>query len=80
MRAFMDRHADVIKGVVSGLDRIVFIGRMFFFGVGQRLEGFLGAKGVRFKDFARLALSNRLVYSVTGPNLRHLLGRVMPHP
>ena len=55
MRAFVNRHADVIKGVVSGLDRIVFIGRMFSIGVGQRLEGFLGAKGVRFKDFAALA-------------------------
>lgn len=55
MQAFVNRHGDVIKGVVSGLDRIVFIGRMFSIGVGQRLEGFLGAKGVRFKDFAALA-------------------------
>ena len=62
MESFIQRHQEDVIGVLSGFDRVLFRGTLRSISYGEGLEGFLGATGVRYKDFGAFAegLSTRL--------------------
>ena len=62
MDGFIQRHQEDVIGVLSGFDRLLFRGTLRSIAYGQGLDRFLGAAGVRYKDFAAFAesLSERL--------------------
>lgn len=62
MEAFVQRHQGNVIGVLSGFDRLLFRGTLRSISYGDGLDGFLGAVGVRYKDWTTFAqgLSERL--------------------
>jgi hypothetical protein len=62
MDTFVQRHRENVIGVLSGFDRLLFRGTLRSVSYGEGLDRFLGAVGVRYKDFATFAqgLSERL--------------------
>jgi len=62
MEAFIQRHRGDVTGILSGFDRLLFRGTLRSICYGEGLDKFLGAMGVRYKDFGRFAegLSERL--------------------
>jgi hypothetical protein len=63
MEAFIQRHQQDVIGVLSGFDRMRFRGTLRSICYAQGVDRFLGAVGVRYKDFKdfALGLSTRLV-------------------
>jgi len=55
MRSFVQAHAEDVIGVLSGFDRVLFRGTLRSISYGDGLDRFLGAIGVRYKDFASFA-------------------------
>lgn len=62
MNEFIERHKNDVIGVLSGFDRMLFRGTLRSISYGDGLDRFLGAAGVKYKDFATFAegLSQRL--------------------
>jgi hypothetical protein len=62
MERFLQQHRDRVIGVLSGFDRIVFRGSLRAISYPAGLAGYLSARGVLYKDFARFAqgLSDQL--------------------
>jgi hypothetical protein len=62
MQSFLQRHEDEVIGVLSGFDRLLFRGTLRSICYGEGLDRFLGAQGIRYKDFGCFAesLSERL--------------------
>ena len=62
MDAFVLHHQKNVIGVLSGFDRLLFRGTLRSISYGDGLDGFLGAVGVRYKDWTAFAqgLSERL--------------------
>jgi len=56
METFVQRHQADVIGVLSGFDRLLFRGTLRSISYGDGLDRFLGAMGVRYKDFATFAL------------------------
>ena len=63
MDTFIQRHRQDVIGVLSGFDRMRFRGTLRSISYPQGLDRFLGAAGVRYKDFKEFALglSRRLI-------------------
>ena len=51
MKALIDRFSSLVKGVLSGFDRIVFKGWILPLMSASRVTSFLGSKGVLNKDY-----------------------------
>ena len=51
MKALIDRFSSLVKGVLSGFDRIVFKGWILPLMSASQVKGFLGSKGVLNKDY-----------------------------
>ena len=62
MEGFILRHKEDVIGVLSGFDRLLFRGTLRSISYSEGLDRFLGAQGVKYKDFGRFAegLSERL--------------------
>lgn len=62
MNSFVQRHQENVIGVLSGFDRLLFRGTLRSISYGDGVDRFLGAMGVKYKDFAAFAegLSERL--------------------
>ena len=62
MNDFIERHKDNVIGVLSGFDRMLFRGTLRSISYAEGLDRFLGAVGVRYKDFGSFAegLSQRI--------------------
>ncbi|MGA2231244.1 MAG: hypothetical protein ABSH22_10130 [Tepidisphaeraceae bacterium] len=62
METFVQRHAEDVIGVLHGFDRLLFRGTLRSISYSQGLDRFLGAAGVKYKDFGAFAesLSERL--------------------
>jgi hypothetical protein len=62
MEAFIQRHEQDVIGVLSGFDRLRFRGTLRSICYSEGLDRYLGAVGVRYKDFGAFAqgLSERL--------------------
>jgi hypothetical protein len=62
MDGFIQRHKEDVIGVLTGFDRLLFRGNLRSIAYGQGLDRFLGAVGVRYKDFGPYAegLSEKL--------------------
>jgi hypothetical protein len=75
MEGFIQRHAADVIGVLSGFDRWLFRGTLRSIAYGEGLDKFLGAVGVRYKDFGAYAqsLSERL--KTHAENLAQSAGR-----
>ena len=56
MEGFIQRHQEDVTGVLSGFDRLLFRGTLRSIAYGDGLDRFLGALGVRYKDFGSFAL------------------------
>ena len=63
MDTFIQRHRQDVIGVLSGFDRMRFRGTLRSISYAQGVDRFLGAVGVRYKDFKEFALglSRRLI-------------------
>lgn len=63
MDAFIQRHQEDVIGVLSGFDRMRFRGTLRSISYAEGVDRFLGAAGVRYKDFKEyvLGLSQRLI-------------------
>jgi len=63
MEAFIQRHQQNVIGVLSGFDRMRFRGTLRSISYTEGVDRFLGAVGVKYKDFKSFALglSERLV-------------------
>ena len=63
METFLDKHADVLSGALSGLDRILFRGLFSRLSYTDGFDGFLGGHHVLFKDFSPFVqrVSNHLI-------------------
>jgi len=55
MDGFIHRHQEDVMGVLSGFDRLRFQGTLRSISYAQGLDRFLGAAGVRYKDFGTFA-------------------------
>lgn len=55
MDGFIQRHQEDVMGVLSGFDRLRFQGTLRSISYGEGLDRFLGAVGVRYKDFRTFA-------------------------
>lgn len=55
MDSFVQRHAEDVIGVLSGFDRVLFRGTLRSISYSDGLDRFLGAVGVRYKDFGDFA-------------------------
>lgn len=55
MNDFIERHKDDVIGVLSGFDRVLFRGTLRSISYADGLDRFLGAAGVKYKDFATFA-------------------------
>jgi hypothetical protein len=53
MQSFLDRFSAVIRGILSGLDRVFFRGTLRSLAYTRGIEGYLWANHILFKDFAR---------------------------
>lgn len=51
METFLEKHADSLKGILSGFDRILFRGLLFPLVYPKGFDGFLGGHGILYKDF-----------------------------
>ena len=51
MKALIDRFSSLVKGVLSGFDRIVFKGWIIPLMSASQVTSFLGSKGVLNKDY-----------------------------
>ena len=51
MESFVQRHREDVIGVLSGFDRMLFRGTLRSISYGDGLDRFVGAAGVRYKDF-----------------------------
>ena len=51
MDTFFDKHADSLRGTLSGLDRILFRGLLYPLVYPQGFGPFLGSHGVLYRDF-----------------------------
>ena len=62
MRAFLERHAQKVLGVLHGFDRLLFRGCLRSISYSRGLENFLGASHVRYAQFGEFAqrLSDQL--------------------
>jgi len=62
MESFIQRHRGDVIGVLGGFDRVLFRGTLRSISYGEGLDRFLGAMGVRYKQFGAFAerLSERL--------------------
>jgi hypothetical protein len=62
MDGFIQRHQEDVMGVLTGFDRLLFRGTLRSIAYGEGLDRFLGAVGVRYKDFGAYAegLSERI--------------------
>jgi len=62
MEKFVQRHREDVIGVLSGFDRLLFRGTLRSISYTQGLDRFLGAVGVKYRDFGQFAesLSQRL--------------------
>lgn len=56
MRSFLNKFSAVIRGVLSGLDRVFFRGTLRSLAYTRGLEGYLWVNNILFKDFADHAL------------------------
>jgi len=63
MDAFIQRHQQDVIGVLNGFDRMRFRGTLRSISYAEGVDRFLGAVGVRYKDFKDyvLGLSQRLI-------------------
>ena len=63
MEGFVQRHKADVTGVLSGFDRILFRGTILGLAYGRGLDKFLGAVGVRYKDYGEFSrkLTERVV-------------------
>ena len=63
MDAFIQRHEEDVIGVLSGFDRMRFRGTLRSISYAEGVDRFLGAVGVRYKDFKEyvLGLSQRVI-------------------
>src|ERR1700687_5194068 len=62
MDSFVQRHQENVIGMLSGFDRVLFRGTLRSISYGDGLDRFLGAVGVKYKDFGVFAqgLSERI--------------------
>jgi hypothetical protein len=62
MEGFIQRHQEDVIGVLTGFDRLLFRGTLRSIAYSEGLDKFLGAAGVRYKDFGSYAegLSEKL--------------------
>jgi hypothetical protein len=62
MQSFVQRHAEDVIGALHGFDRLLFRGTLRSISYADGLDRFLGAQGVKYKDFGVFAerLSERL--------------------
>jgi len=56
MNDFVQRHQDSVIGVLGGFDRVLFRGTLRSISYGDGVDRFLGAVGVKYKDFGSFAL------------------------
>jgi hypothetical protein len=56
MESFIQRHQGDVIGVLGGFDRLLFRGTLRSISYGDGLDRFLGAMGVKYKDFGTFAL------------------------
>jgi len=56
MDTFIQRHRQDVIGVLSGFDRMRFRGTLRSISYAEGVDRFLGAAGVRYKDFKEFAL------------------------
>jgi len=56
MDTFIQRHRQDVIGVLSGFDRMRFRGTLRSISYAEGVDRFLGASGVRYKDFKEFAL------------------------
>ena len=63
MNQFIERHGDVITGVLTGFDRVLFRGTLRSISYCDATERFLRARGILMKDFTAFAqdCTNRLL-------------------
>lgn len=75
MNDFVQRHQDSVIGVLGGFDRVLFRGTLRSISYGDGVDRFLGAVGVKYKDFGSFALglSERLKKHAEG--IAHAAGR-----
>ena len=52
METFLDKHASVLSGMLSGLDRILFRGLLTRLNYVEGFDGFLGGHGVLYKNYS----------------------------
>ena len=57
MQSFLQRHQQNVIGTLSGFDRVLFRGTLRSISYGDGLDRFLGAVGIKYKDFAAFAQS-----------------------
>jgi hypothetical protein len=55
MESFIQRHQEDVMGVLTGFDRLLFRGTLRSIAYGDGVDKFLGAVGVRYKDFGSYA-------------------------
>jgi hypothetical protein len=55
METFLQRHAEDVIGVLGGFDRLLFRGTLRSISYGDGLDRFLGAVGVKYRDFGAFA-------------------------
>lgn len=56
MYAFIQRHQQDVIGVLKGFDRMRFRGTLRSISYAEGVDRFLGAVGVRYRDFKEFAL------------------------
>jgi hypothetical protein len=75
MQSFIQHHAERIKGVLSGLDRIRFRGTLRAIAHAWGLRHFLQATGVLLKDFKHYVYDNTCRLQKATQQLAHDQGR-----
>ena len=69
MKLFLQRHAKVVTGVLSGFDRLVLRGSLRLFVYAKGLLKYLCHRGIKLKDFGRHSreLSDRIIAESQAP-------------
>jgi len=69
MQLFLQRHAQVVTGVLSGFDRLVLRGSLRLFVYAKGLLKYLCHRGIKLKDFGRHSreLSDRIIAASLAP-------------
>lgn len=69
MKLFLQRHAEVVTGVLSGFDRLVLRGSLRLFVYAKGLLKYLCHRGIKLKDFGRHSreLSDRIIAESQAP-------------